>query len=144
MTSESYVWIWLPGELDPVVVGVLRQRGPVITFAYGRSYFERGEFPLYLPELPFQLDEISPEGDVIAGCIRDAGPDGWGRRVIRHRLQLASDADEPGVLDYLLLSGSDRVGALDFQTSPAGYVPRGSTRVTPVSYTHLDVYKRQR
>ena len=130
MTSESYVWIWLPGELDPVVAGVLRQRGPVITFAYGRSYFERGELPLYLPELPFQLNEISPEGDVIAGCIRDAGPDGWGRRVIRHRLQLASDADEPGVLDYLLLSGSDRVGALDFQTSPAGYVPRGSTRVT--------------
>jgi len=130
MTSESYVWIWLPGELDPVVAGVLRQRGPVITFAYGRSYLERDQFPLYIPELPLQLDEISPEGDEVAGCIRDAGPDGWGRRVIRHRLQLASDADEPGILDYLQLSGSDRAGALDFQTSPAEYVHRGSTAVT--------------
>ena len=36
-------------------------------------------------------------------------------------------ADE---LDYLLLSGSDRIGALDFQASATEYVPRESDHPT--------------
>ena len=61
-------------------------------------------------------------------CLRDASPDAWGRRVIiNRRLQLtgadaaAAELDE---LTYLLESGSDRTGALDFQTSPVNYVAR--------------------
>jgi hypothetical protein len=94
-----------------------RRRRPAFTHGLVTASLDADppEFPLYLPELPLQVDEISPEGDGIAGCIRDSGSDGWGRRVIRHRRQLASDADEPGILDDLVLSGSDRAGALDVQ-----------------------------
>ncbi|HQU26217.1 MAG TPA: type II toxin-antitoxin system HipA family toxin [Acidimicrobiales bacterium] len=130
MTSEAYVWVWLPGEREPVVAGVLRQRGPVIAFSYAQSYLNNETFPLYLPELPFGSREIAPEHDEVAGCIRDAGPDAWGRRVVRHQLQIDPRADEPGLLDYLLHSGSNRVGALDFQASPTEYVHRGPTGVT--------------
>ncbi|CAN5562354.1 HipA domain-containing protein [soil metagenome] len=55
-------------------------------------------------------------------CIDDAMPDSWGRRLINHRLgELGA---EFGDLTYLLESGSDRIGALDFQRSPTDYEPR--------------------
>ena len=61
-------------------------------------------------------------------CLRDASPDAWGRRVLINRkfgLQGASAAEiELDELTYLLESGSDRIGALDFQQSPTVYVPR--------------------
>lgn len=62
------------------------------------------------------------------GCIRDAAPDAWGRRVIINRkLGKKGPATEVAELDeltYLLESGSDRIGALDFQRSPTEYTPR--------------------
>ncbi len=61
-------------------------------------------------------------------CIRDASPDAWGRRVIVNRKLGASgrqiDTAEFDELTYLLESGSDRIGALDFQRSPTHYVAR--------------------
>jgi len=69
-----------------------------------------------------------PTGLSMPGCLRDAAPDAWGRRVILNRLlgRAGREADT-AVLDelsYLLQSGSDRIGALDFQASPTEYVPR--------------------
>ncbi len=68
------------------------------------------------------------------GCIRDAAPDAWGRRVIiNKKLGLKgarTDTAELDELTYLLESGSDRIGALDFQRSPSEYVPRSATNVT--------------
>jgi len=62
------------------------------------------------------------------GCIRDAAPDAWGRRVIiNKKLGLKGNSTDTADLDeltYLLESGSDRIGALDFQRSPTEYVPR--------------------
>jgi len=73
-------------------------------------------------------------GLTIAGCLRDAAPDAWGQRVIlaRHlgHLTNASDVSELGMLTYLLESGSDRIGALDFQDSPTEYVPRTLSSAT--------------
>lgn len=62
----------------------------------------------------------------MAGCLRDAGPDAWGRRVILNRLAGPQGVDTTDLddLTYLLESGSDRIGALDFQTSADQYVPR--------------------
>ncbi len=61
-------------------------------------------------------------------CIRDAAPDAWGRRVIiNKRFGLKgrdTDTGSLGELTYLLESGSDRIGALDFQRSPTEFVPR--------------------
>ncbi len=64
----------------------------------------------------------------MASCIRDGSPDAWGRRVIINRL-VGGKAAESEVRDiteitYLLESGSDRIGALDFQQSATEYFPR--------------------
>lgn len=122
-TSSAFVWVWLPGAVDPVVAGRLDDRGAVTTFTYGRSYLERSDaMALYLPDLPLVTGPQPPRSGVMAGCIADAGPDAWGRRVIEYRRRQSSA--ELGRLGYLLHSGSDRIGALDFQDRADGYVPR--------------------
>lgn len=130
--TEAYVWVWLPGARDPVVAGRLEVNGEVIDFNYGRSYLAREEaMSLYAPELPLASGRVPPlPGLSMPGCIADAGPDAWGKRVIMNRL-LGSDAAlnelDPaalGPLTYLLQSGSDRIGALDFQDTASEYLPR--------------------
>lgn len=130
MTSEAqqvFVWVWLPEATEPVVAGRLDSVGLAVDFTYGRTYLEREDaIPLYLPELPLGLEPIPPLTGEMAGCIADAGPDAWGQRVILNRLTGRADADptELGPLTYLIESGSDRIGALDFQASQSEYVPR--------------------
>lgn len=130
MPSEpevAFVWVWLPGAVEPVVAGRLDPVGPIVTFTYGQSYLEREDrVPLYLPELPLRRGAISPSVGEIPGCVADAGPDAWGQRVVLYRLTGRPDAETTqfGPLTYLLQSGSDRIGALDFQASPQRYVPR--------------------
>lgn len=129
-TSEVgpvFVWIWLPTATDPVVAGRLDQQGGIVTFTYGRSYLARADaIPLFLPELPLVPGPIAPAIGVIAGCIADAGPDAWGQRVILYRRlgRQAADVTEVDRLTYLVESGSDRIGALDFQKSATEYVAR--------------------
>lgn len=136
MTSEPqrvFVWVWLPGATDPVVAGRLDPVGPIVNFTYGRSYLERDNaIPLYLPELPLESGQISPLVGDVPGCIADAGPDAWGQRVILNRLTGRADAEttELGPLTYLIESGSDRIGGLDFQASPTEYVPRAMDHAT--------------
>jgi serine/threonine-protein kinase HipA len=134
MTSEAgraFVWIWLPDAVDPVVAGRLDAEGQVLTFTYGRSYLERDDrIALYLPELPLVRGAIPPRVGEMAGCIADAGPDAWGQRVILNRLTGSAGVDTADLspLTYLLESGSDRTGAIDFQSSATEYVPRGLDR----------------
>lgn len=136
MTSEptaAFVWIWLPGAEEPVVAGRLDAVGPIVDFTYGRSYLDRDDrIALYLPELPLGRGAISPLAGEIAGCIADAAPDAWGRRVILNRRAGRADAEttDLGLMTYLLESGSDRIGALDFQASASGYVPRAARHAT--------------
>lgn len=130
--AEAFVWAWLPGASEAVPAGRLEAIGGIIYFNYGRSYLERSDaIPLYLPELPLRTGRIRPlPGLAAAGCISDAGPDAWGQRIIlrQHQPRLTADSDtaDLGLLTYLLESGSDRIGALDFQTSPATYQARTS------------------
>ena len=138
--KEAFVWIWLPDETGPVVAGRLEADNGNVLFNYGKSYLERVEdrppaIPVYEPELPLQAGALPlPKGLTMPGCIRDAAPDAWGRRVIiNKKLGLkgaGTDTAELGELTYLLESGSDRVGALDFQRSPTEYVPRAATNVS--------------
>jgi serine/threonine-protein kinase HipA len=134
--DEAYVWVWLPGATEPVVAGRLARDGENLIFNYGRSYLElEGAIPLYLPELPLRAGVIPPEpGLTMAGCLRDGAPDAWGRRVILNRTFgiKGKDADIGAIdeLTYLLESGSDRIGALDFQLSPTTYVPRSAQAAT--------------
>ena len=108
-----------------------------LIFNYGKSYLERVKdaVPVYEPELPL-LPGALPllDGLTMPGCIRDSAPDAWGRRVIiNRRLGYKGDDIDTAQLDeltYLLESGSDRIGALDFQLSPTEYVPRSAKNVT--------------
>lgn len=134
--TEAFVWMWLPGATEPVVAGRLDQDGERLLFTYGASYRRRtGAIPLYEPELPLQEGVIGPiNGLTMASCIRDGSPDAWGRRVIINRL-VGKSADAAGVpeigeLTFLLQSGSDRIGALDFQASATDYVPRRAAQAS--------------
>lgn len=128
--SEAFVWIWLPNATEPVVCGRMDLVDGIYRFTYGRSYLARADaMPIWLPELPLEDRVIVPEAPaVIAGALRDAAPDQWGRRVILNRVfNMRGNDVDTGDLDelkYMLMSGSDRIGALDFQTSPQEYVPR--------------------
>ena len=129
--EEAYVWIWLPQETHPVVAGrIARQNDGRLAFNYGQSYLVRkNAIAVYEPELPLRAGEIPLRENLqLPNCIRDASPDAWGRRVIVNRtLGLKgkdADAAELDELTYLLESGSDRIGALDFQRSATDYVPR--------------------
>jgi serine/threonine-protein kinase HipA len=127
---EAFVWIWLPDATEPVVAGRLEVVGDLIEFVYGRSYLGRKEaIRLLDSELPLQPGPIPPPpGMPVAGCITDAGPDAWGQRVIMNRVLGAAgrsaDPADLSLLTYLLESGSDRTGAIDFQRSADEYVPR--------------------
>jgi serine/threonine-protein kinase HipA len=134
--SEAFVWIWLPGATKPVVAGKLTADGDKLVFNYGKSYLERkNAISIYDTELPLKAGALPLlPGLSMPGCIRDASPDAWGRRVlINKKLGLKSaDADIARLdeLTYLLESGTDRIGALDFQLSAFQYIPRSSVNVT--------------
>lgn len=146
--NEAFVWIWLPDETRPIVAGRLaaeRSGGQrKVLFNYGKSYLELVNdsqhelnsvaMSIYEPELPLQAGLLPLlDGLSMPGCIRDAAPDAWGRRVIiNKKLGLkgaGTDTAELDELTYLLESGSDRIGALDFQQSPTDYVPRNAQNV---------------
>lgn len=129
--EEAYVWIWLPHETQPVVAGrIARQHDGRLKFNYGQSYLARkNAIAIYEPELPLNAGEIPLYDNLqLPNCIRDASPDAWGRRVIINRTLgvkgRQADSAELDELTYLLESGSDRIGALDFQQSARDYVPR--------------------
>ena len=134
--KEAFVWVWLPEATEPVVAGRLAADNGRLAFNYGRSYLARTgagveAMALYEPELPLREGAIQPQlGHAMPGCIRDASPDAWGRRVILNKLLGRKGADvetaELDELSYLLESGSDRIGALDFQPSPSEYSPRAA------------------
>jgi serine/threonine-protein kinase HipA len=144
MTSKgknaAFVWIWLPDETRPVVAGKLEAENNFIHFNYGKSYLDRirtrpPAIAIYEPELPLMPGVLPlPNGLDMPNCIRDSAPDAWGRRVILNRKlgRKGKDADtaELTELTYLLESGSDRIGALDFQCSPTEYVPRSAKNVS--------------
>ena len=129
---DAFVWIWLPGATESVVAGRIQAEGSRYIFNYGRSYLSRPDaIPIHLPELPLRPGAIEPEPPLeIANALRDASPDAWGRRVVVNRLTGArgrsADLVDLDELTFMLRSGSDRIGALDFQKSATEYVPRES------------------
>lgn len=133
---EAFVWIWLPGAAEPVVAGRIELEGGIYTFNYGQSYLERANaIAIYVPELPLQRGRIAPGAPhEMAGCLRDGAPDAWGRRVIINRLtglsRNAAQEVDFGELTFMLNSGSDRIGALDFQISSDRYEPREQENAT--------------
>ncbi|VAW47254.1 HIPA PROTEIN [hydrothermal vent metagenome] len=138
--KEAFVWIWLPNSTEPIVAGRLAADNDKLLFNYGRSYLEwidqeQPAIAIYDTELPLQSGVLPLlNGLSIPGCIRDAAPDAWGRRVIINKqLHISGSQIDTASLDeltYLLESGSDRIGALDFQLSATEYIPRLSKNVS--------------
>lgn len=138
--KEGYVWIWLPNESKPIIAGKLEAQGDTLSFNYGKSYLERVKdtppaMSIYEPELPLKSGVLpNINGLMMPSCIRDSAPDAWGRRVIiNKKLGLKGAGTDTASLDeltYLLESGSDRIGALDFQQSPTEYVARSAKNVS--------------
>lgn len=121
---SAFVWIWLPNCAEPIVAGKINLIEGKYNFIYGRSYLDNEHSIALSPlELPLQRGSFEPTGiNEIHACLRDAAPDAWGRRVIEYEYPERSF----GELDYLLLSGSNRIGALDFQQSSQHYQARES------------------
>lgn len=139
--KEAYVWIWLPNQTTPVVAGKLEADGDKLSFNYGKSYLERindvdnPAISIYQEELPLKKGgHALLDGLNIPSCIRDGAPDAWGRRVIINRKfgikGKQIDTARLDELTYMLESGSDRIGALDFQQSATEYIPRLSSNVS--------------
>jgi serine/threonine-protein kinase HipA len=135
-TNGAFVWIWLKDQAEPVVAGRLEDNDSKLTFNYGQSYLERDNaISIYDPELPLKAGRLDllPRMDM-PSCIRDGSPDAWGRRVIINqvtgRKKDAIDLEDLNELAYLMKSGSDRIGALDFQKSASVFVPRNPTTAT--------------
>ena len=134
--NEIFVWIWLPGAHKPVVAGRIAKDGALYQFNYGRSYLEReNAISIHSAELPLSQGIMTPvTGLTMPGCLRDGSPDAWGRRVIINKLlgQKGIDIDSSQLdeFTYFLESGSDRIGALDFQASADHYVPRTASSAT--------------
>lgn len=129
MTSEQYVWAWLPGTSTPIVCGLVREEAAgTYSFNYGASYLNHPDaialfgMPLTQGLLPL------PDGLIIHGALRDALPDAWGQRVILNKLSglsgRAADTGDLSLMTYMRESGSDRFGGLDFQDSATEYVDR--------------------
>jgi serine/threonine-protein kinase HipA len=133
--TQAFVWVWLPDQTEPVVAGLLSASDRQLVFNYGRSYLARkNAIPLYEPELPLRSGILPlTAGLSMPNCIRDAAPDAWGRRIIINRkFGVQGKNVDPGNVDeltFLLESGSDRIGALDFQVSSAAYVAREGVEV---------------
>ena len=118
MTSEAYIWIWLPNEHEPVICGKLEAENNICRFVYGRSYLERTNAIALDPrELPLQDEIFFPSFGETHNVIRDAAPDAWGRRVLTYK----SGNQALSELDYLLQTGKDRIGALGASPKVSGY-----------------------
>ncbi len=126
-TNQAFVWVWLPQQADPIVAGKIVLKNGKFHFVYGRSYLQRENAIALSPfELPLQKGTFEPAGmNTIHSCLRDAAPDAWGRRVIGYKYPNL----EANELDYMLLSSSQRIGALDFQQDNEYYQSRA--KVTP-------------
>lgn len=113
MISEVFVWVFLPGDVQPVVCGRIDLGvSGNLSFTYGRTYRERPNAIDLAPE-KFGFNDVPLMGRTVGslpGPLRDAAPDSWGRRVILYRRKMK----EASELEYLLESVGDRIGSLLF------------------------------
>ncbi len=131
MAESMYAWVWLPGEMSPVLVGMIHEQGGETSFAYDVGYLNNpAAVPLYF-ELPLKRGRQRPStGLSVPGCINDSWPDGWAKIVIeRRRMDAGRSTGEVHPFEYLRESGSDRIGALDYSDSPV-WEQRGGTEAT--------------
>ena len=113
----SPVWVWLPGQVEPVLAARLHTGGGGARWHYEAAYLRRPDAVACDPEtLRLPRASTSPvprpihvlESGGLPGVVFDAAPQGWGA----DRLQ-ARAGRELGTLDLLEEGPADTVGALE-------------------------------
>lgn len=118
MTSEVYVWTYLPGDVDPTVCGrfeyEITAAGAVGSFVYGTSYLKDPDAvsldPIALPLREQEFRTTLSKG--VFGALLDAIPDDWGRYVIDKW-----KGKQTFPIGYMLHTSDDSVGNLAFSDS---------------------------
>ncbi len=121
--QDIYVYVYLPGAIDPVLAGKMTSVGDRVTnqkkalFKYAESYFLRPNRieidPLRLPfkqsaDHIYETDE--KDGQEAFSVLYDSIPDAWGRaRMLKH-----AGRDKMSTIEYILASGEDRSGFLAY------------------------------
>lgn len=121
-TRKAYVHMHLQGAFVPagLLTVVEDGRRSSCAFQYGNRYLERADAvavdPVQLPLAGAKGHRFDgPSGGDLFGGMRDASPDAWGRHVLDRSVE--HDGLQLTELDYLLMAGPDRIGALGFSTS---------------------------
>lgn len=120
MTSEQFVWVWLPDQPDPIVAGRVREAGNRCSFQYGQTYLSH---PSAIPFFGIPLERGIQHPDpqlALHGALQDALPDAWGQQVIAARTGI----QDLSPVELMRLSSTDRFGAVDFQDRPDAWAPR--------------------
>lgn len=141
MTSrEAYAWIFLEGQVEPILCGSIEEENGLYYFNYERSYLDKSKenpntFFIYEPELPLIEGRLSLFPQLkMPNAIRDASPDAWGRRVILNKISGASskeqDTNDFCEFDQALLHGSAIGGARPkalYEENETQYIAKFST-----------------
>ena len=130
--------VWAPcGQL------MLTEEGTNVvasSFAYGLHYARRID-ALEVDPVSLSLRDrdqvvgkrlLPAHGLPIFGGIRDAAADAWGRRVIEAKLKVPPNSLPES--QYLLHTGSDRVGALDVRQTTRDAPVQGASGITDLEY----------
>lgn len=117
VNSNHYVWLWLPGQVQPTLCGVLQWDGVRGHFAYLRSYLSNPRAISIEPSWPLNKElgkRLGPiGGDALPAAIADVGPGRWGEYVITQ----LRDGVRPNALRMLLVGAGGRSGAIEFSAS---------------------------
>lgn len=101
------VWVWLPGQAEPVLAGLFSHAGGRGRFVYDAAYLAAKHPPL-APDMPTKASALPiSDGAGIFPVFQDAGPDTWGLHLLERRLERQIDAFEA-----LTLCPVDGVGNL--------------------------------
>jgi serine/threonine-protein kinase HipA len=126
LNKKLAVFIHLNGAFAPAgLLEMSEDREELLSsnFTYGLRYLDRSNaIDIDPASLSIENKETIRERRLFPanaltmfGAIRDASPDGWGRRVIESRLKVKTNSLPEST--YLLESGSERAGALDIRPS---------------------------
>jgi serine/threonine-protein kinase HipA len=101
------VWVWLPGQTEPVLSGQFSHARGRGRFTYDAAYLAARHPPL-APDMPTKAAPL-PIADCagIFPVFQDAGPDTWGLHLLERRLERQID-----VFEALTLCPVDGVGNL--------------------------------
>ncbi|PMS37425.1 serine/threonine-protein kinase HipA [Trinickia symbiotica] len=111
--KERPVWVWLPGQTEPVRCGTFWWSPGLGRFRYGEEYRKvAGAVPIDPINLPFTRSSkpySTDQWNGLFGVLRDAAPEGFGLDLLLSKYSRES-LDE---IDRLELSAGDGVGAIE-------------------------------